>query len=130
MYLNSIVFFKKSGNEYWEYKRNDEIMKLTQANEDDFMVYQTIGDDIIYKMNEDNTLNTTLLCGYNYRYFTEEKEEDQKLDNRNCTKCREKEPFSYGFESDKCEPCSKFVGFIENAEEYLKYFYSLDCAGY
>ena len=49
--MNSIVFFKKSGNEYWEQKRNDEIMKLTQEDEDDFMVYQTIGDNIIYKMN-------------------------------------------------------------------------------
>ena len=62
-------------------------MKLTQADSHDFLVYQTIGDNLIYKMNSGTYLNTTLSCPYNYRYFTEEKEEDQKLDNRNCTKC-------------------------------------------
>ena len=51
-------------------------MKLTRTDDEDFMVYQTIGDDIIYKMNDATYLNTTLSCPYNYRYFTEELEED------------------------------------------------------
>lgn len=101
------------------------------ADSTDFANYQMIGDNVIYKAGSGTDLRTFLACPYNYRYFTEEKEEDQKLDNRNCTKCPEsRQPFSYGFDDDKCLPCRNLVGFIENAEAYVQFFYNINCEGY
>ena len=111
--LNSITFFKESRADFWEYTKKENILELTMADTDDFLVYQMIGDNVIYKAGSGTDLRTFLACPYNYRYFTEEKEEDQKLDNRNCTKCPEsRQPFSYGFDDDKCLPCKNLVGFI------------------
>ena len=81
-------------------------------------------------MNDAKDLKTFLSCPYNYRYFTEEEEDEQKLDNRNCTKCEITVPFSYGFDADECKKCGDLAGFVANSEEYVQYFYNLNCADY
>ena len=129
--LNSITFFKKSRSEYWEYAEKETILEIPMADSLDYAVYQLIGDNVIYKANSGTDLRTFLSCPYNYKYFTEKEDEDQKLDNRNCTKCPEsREPFSYGFDDDKCLPCRNLVGFIANAPAYVQFFYNLNCEGY
>ena len=132
--LNSITFFKESRADFWEYAKKENILELTMADTDDFLVYQMIGDNVIYKKNSGTDLRTFLSCPYNYRWNITEKQKDDEdylLENRNCTKCPEtREPFSYGFDDDKCLPCRNLVGFVKNAEAYVQFFYNLNCEGY
>ena len=66
--LNSITFFKESRADFWEYTKKENILELTMADTDDFLVYQMIGDNVIYKKNSGTDLRTFLSCPYNYRW--------------------------------------------------------------
>ena len=100
--LNSIVFFKKSRNDYWEYVEDEDLLQLSGSDDRDYLVYDMYKDNMLYKLNDNTDLQTFLSCKYNFRYNTEEEEEDIELDNRNCTRCLVSAPFSYGFSEDEC----------------------------
>jgi len=136
--LNSIVFLKKSGEEAWQQKKDKNLFEITATTgfADDELLYQPIGDSFIYKLNHNETLWTFLSCEYNDFYFTEDIENDDgsedspQLDNRNCTKCERRTPFSYGFNKDECKTCDSLVQFVERADEYIQYFYNEACGDY
>ena len=87
--LNRITFFKKSRSGYWEYTKKENILELPMVNSGDFANYLMIGDNVFFKAGSGTDLCTSTSCPCTYRYFTERKDESQKLDNRNCTKCPE-----------------------------------------
>lgn len=134
--LNSIVLFKKSGEETWQQKKDDTLLEVTQTTgvATDELLYQSIGDSFIYKLNHNQTLWTFLSCEYNHFYFTEDPDKDDgripELDNRNCTRCERRTPFSYGFDKDECKTCDSLVQFVKQADEYIQYFYNEACGDY
>lgn len=101
---------------------------------EDELLYQPIGDSFIYKLNFNQTLWTFLSCPYNKYYFTEDPDKDDgrfpQLDNRNCTACERRTPFSYGFNKDECKTCDSLVQFVKQADEYIQYFYNEACGDY
>lgn len=98
-------------------------------------------------------MKTFVSCDYNYAYNSpdediydppKEREDDcvHNRDNdcdgerehflayRNCTKCPDSKPFSYGFQDDECHACDEYAeGFLTNADQYFKFFYAEACEG-
>lgn len=131
--MNSIVFFKDNDNNYWEQKKDENLLRLTGSDDDDYIIYAAIQDSFIYKLNSGTNLRTFLSCEYNKWYFTEDEDSDDGgplLDNRNCTSCDRLKPFSYGFNKDECKSCQDLVHFVDNADEYIQYFYHEACGDY
>ena len=98
-------------------------MTLQSQTNYDYVIFDNIGDNMIYKSYESTDLRTFISCKYNYRYDTEDDEEYATLDNRQCVSCGAAKPFSYGSQSTECHPCSHLEGYVAYTEEYLQYFY-------
>lgn len=131
--LNSIVFFKKTGNDYWEQKRDEGLLELTVTSIEEHLTFDNYHDDFIYKLQSGTDLRTFLSCPYNYIYNTEDEDSNDGgplLGNRNCTRCLNRVPFSYGFNKEECVTCTSLVGFVANADEYIQYFYNEACGDF
>lgn len=129
--LNSIVFFKQATNDYWEQKKDENLLTVTATNSNDYLIVAAVKDSFVYKLDLGTNLRTFLSCEYNKYYFTEDEDDGGPLlDNRNCTRCPNRKPFSYGFDEDECKTCQDMVSFVKNTDEYIQYYYNEACGDY
>lgn len=128
--LNTILFFKQVDSEEWEYEEDDDLMRWSGTTST--ILEQQFGNWLT-KVESSTVIKTFLSCNYNYKYNTIDDsviDEDllggfkyndtEKMAWRNCTKCPEDAPFSYGFQETECKPCEDFAeGFLANAHPYI-----------
>ena len=96
------MFFKRSGNDNWEYKKDGGVGVFPTETGTNFD-YALYHDDLFYLVDGTRTtLKTFTSCDYNSVYNTLDTsrnsyDEERILANRNCTQCPDDRPFSYGF---------------------------------
>ena len=124
-----MTFFKSLDNGEWYWQREEDILKLTASD----AVFAPIGDSFIYKADYATYLKTFVSCQFNHVYNSDDGQdttfnETHILAYRNCTKCPNSAPFSYGYQEKECRPCSDFSeSLLDVYDPYIAFFWEEAC---
>ena len=128
--LNTIVFFRFIDTEDWVYDKTEGLVSIVGS---DIVYAAPIKNNFLYKGNYSKDLRTFVACDYNSRYNSDDTDDDKYnathiLAYRNCSRCPEGGPFSYGYQDVECHPCGDFAPeLLENGDPYVRFYHGEAC---
>ena len=111
MSLNTMLFFKFAEDSYWNFDKDEDLIKITGS---DLVFAGPIKNNFLYKENYSKELRTFVSCNYNSFYNSDDVDHHRYNDThilayRNCSICPGDKPFSYGLQADECNACGDFA---------------------